>query len=65
MKYPIIQSGTADALSRRWRRLSGNAVGLGIMGAQIMSADEARKAIRLMRDLTDKSFGVNVLSYYP
>jgi NAD(P)H-dependent flavin oxidoreductase YrpB (nitropropane dioxygenase family) len=42
-----------------------NAGGLGILGAQAMRAEEVKEAIKQMRDLTDKPFGVNFLPYHP
>ena len=65
IKYPIIQSGMADAAFPPLAAAVCNAGGLGILGAQAMSAAEVRKAIRWMHDLTDKPFGINFLPYHP
>jgi NAD(P)H-dependent flavin oxidoreductase YrpB (nitropropane dioxygenase family) len=42
-----------------------NAGGLGILGAASMNPDQLHEAIRQVRELTDKPFGVNFLPYHP
>lgn len=42
-----------------------NAGGLGVLGALAMSPDDLRTAIRAIRALTDRPFGVNIIAHRP
>jgi len=65
IKYPIIQSGMSNASFPPLVAAVCNAGGLGILGAQAFRANEVREAIKQIRDLTDKPFGVNFPPYHP
>ena len=65
IKHPIIQSGMNYAARPPLVAAVSNAGGLGILGALSMRPYELREAIRQIRDLTEKPFGVNFLPYHP
>jgi len=65
IKYPIIQSGMGHAAFPPLVAAVCNAGGLGILGAQAFRAEEVKEAIKQIRDLTDRPFGVNFLPYHP
>lgn len=65
IRHPIIQSGMNYAAHPPLVAAVSNSGGLGILGALSMRPDELRLAIRQIRELTDKPFGVNFLPYHP
>ena len=65
IKYPIIQAGMNYAAHPPLVAAVSNAGGLGILGALSMRPEELRQAIREIRSLTDKPYGVNFLPYHP
>ncbi|WP_206919649.1 NAD(P)H-dependent flavin oxidoreductase [Alicyclobacillus suci] len=61
IKYPIIQAPMAGGpTTPELVATVSNVGGLGFLGAGYMSADSIRAAIRRIRELTDKPFGVNL-----
>ncbi|MFY0544981.1 NAD(P)H-dependent flavin oxidoreductase [Brevibacillus sp. H7] len=59
--YPIIQAGMAGgATSPQLVAAVSRAGGLGTLGAGYMTAEQIRTAIREIRRLTDRPFGVNL-----
>lgn len=60
IQYPVIQGGMAWLSLAPLAAAVSNAGGLGLLGSSTMSPDELRKQIREVRQLTSKSFGVNV-----
>ncbi len=64
-RYPIIQ--TAMGWVARPELVAGtcNAGGFGFLAAGVMRADEVGPAIRRVRDMTDKPFGVNFHMFQP
>ncbi len=64
-KYPIIQGGMAWVATASLAAAVSNAGGLGIVGAGHAPSEWVRQQIRLIRDLTDKPFGVNVMLLSP
>ena len=60
IEYPIIQGGMAWASEARLAAAVSEAGGAGIIGAGGRDANWLREQIRLTKQLTSKSFGVNV-----
>jgi nitronate monooxygenase len=61
IEYPIIQAGMAGgATSPQLVAAVSRAGGLGTLGAAYMTAEQLRAAIREVRQLTDRPFGVNL-----
>ncbi|GAB2575242.1 NAD(P)H-dependent flavin oxidoreductase [Gracilibacillus alcaliphilus] len=59
--YPIIQAGMAGGVTTpELVAAVSEAGGLGTLGAGYMSPSQIREAIRQIRQLTDKPFGVNL-----
>lgn len=65
IEYPIIQGAMAWVSFAPLVAAVSNAGGLGIIGSTIFNAEQIREEIRKVRDLTDKPFGVNLLSLHP
>lgn len=65
IQYPLFQGGMAWIADAKLAAAVSNGGGLGIISA--MNADSAylREQIRLVRELTDKPFGVNVMLMSP
>jgi nitronate monooxygenase len=61
VEYPIVQSGMGGVAGPQLAAAVSRAGGLGIVGATMTTPDEVRKAIREVRGLTDRPFGVNLL----
>lgn len=59
--YPILQAGMAGGVTTP-ELVAGvsNAGGLGIIGAAYMTPEAIREAIRKVKSLTDKPFGINL-----
>jgi nitronate monooxygenase len=61
VNWPIIQAGMAGGTTTPELVAAVSAAGgLGTLGAGYMSAEQMRLAIRAIRELTDKPFGVNL-----
>ena len=65
IEYPIIQGAMAWVSFAPLVAAVSNAGGLGIIGSTIFKPDQIRDEIRKVRELTDKPFGVNLLSLHP
>lgn len=65
IEYPIIQGGMAWVAEHNLAAAVSNAGGLGLIGAASAPAEVVREEIRKCRELTDKSFGVNVMLLNP
>ncbi len=65
IKYPIIQGAMAWVSFPPLVAAVSNAGGLGILGAAFMSPEELRGHIRMIKELTDKPFGVNFMPENP
>jgi len=61
IKYPIIQGGMAWVADARLAAAVSNAGGLGVIAAANMPADLLEEQVVLVRKLTDKPFGVNIM----
>lgn len=65
IKYPIIQGAMAWVSFPPLVAAVSNAGGLGILGASFMQPDELRDNIAMVKELTDKPFGVNFMPENP
>ncbi|MCD6571237.1 MAG: nitronate monooxygenase [Deltaproteobacteria bacterium] len=65
IKYPIMLSGMSWVSVPEMVAAVSNAGGLGILATGVLDADETRKAIHEIRDLTDKPFGINASLLFP
>ena len=65
IQYPIILSGMSWISVPKMVAAVSNAGGLGILATGPLSAEETRKAIREVRELTDKPFGANASLLFP
>ena len=59
--YPLIQGGMAWVADARLAAAVSNAGGLGIIAAANMPPELLDKELRLVRELTDKPFGLNIM----
>ncbi|MFC1984867.1 NAD(P)H-dependent flavin oxidoreductase [Chloroflexota bacterium] len=60
IKHPIMLAGMNWLTTPKLTAAVSNAGGLGILGIRRYNVGELRKAIREVRELTDKPFGVNL-----
>jgi len=65
IEYPILQGGMAWIADGKLAAAVSNGGGLGIIAAMNADADTLREQIRIARELTDQSFGVNVMLMSP
>ena len=65
IEYPIIQGAMARIATHKIAGPVSEAGGLGIIGGGGMSGDDLREEIRLVREFTDKPFGVNLMLQMP
>ena len=65
IEHPIIQAGMNYGAYPPLVAAVSNAGGLGILGAGSMTADELRQNIRMVKGMTDRPFGVNLLATSP
>lgn len=63
--YPIMQGGMAWVSEARLAAAVSEAGGLGIIGTGNAPPDWVREQVRLVRELTDRPFGVNVMLRSP
>ena len=60
IRYPIIQAGMAGQTTPELVAAVSNAGGLGILGATRMTPDKLLDAVRKIKMLTAKPYGVNL-----
>ena len=60
IRVPVLQSGMSRVAGPELAAEVSRAGGLGILAALRLSADELRREIRRLRELTDRPFGVNL-----
>ncbi len=65
IKYPILLSGMSWISVPKMVAAVSNAGGLGILATGPLSAEETRKAVHEIRELTDKPFGANLALLFP
>jgi enoyl-[acyl-carrier protein] reductase II len=61
ISYPLIQGGMAWVADARLAAGVSNAGGLGVIAAANMPPELLDKELRLVRELTDKPFGLNIM----
>ena len=65
IEYPIFQGAMARIATHKIAGPASEAGGLGIIGGGGMSGDDLLEEIRLVREFTDKPFGVNLMLQMP
>lgn len=65
IEHPIVLSGMSWVSTPELVAAVSNAGGLGLLATGTLSPEETRKAIRRIRELTDKPFGANTTLYFP
>ena len=65
IEYPIIQGGMAWVATAELAAAVSNGGGIGLIAAGSAPADVVRAQIKKAKELTDKSFGVNVMMMSP
>jgi enoyl-[acyl-carrier protein] reductase II len=65
IEYPIILSGMSWISTPDMVAAVSNAGGLGILATGVLDAEATRKAIREIREKTDKPFGANASLLFP
>ena len=61
IKYPIIQGAMARIATGEFAAVVSRAGGLGLIASGGLTADQVREQIHILRGLTDKPFGVNLM----
>lgn len=61
IEVPVVQAPIGPASTPELAAAVSGAGGLGMLGVTWMSADDARRLVRRTRELTDRTFGVNVV----
>jgi nitronate monooxygenase len=61
IEYPIVQSGMGGVAGPELAAEVSNAGGLGVLAGTLIPPGALREAIRQVRSLTDRPFGVNLL----
>ncbi len=61
IKYPIVQAGMGGHTTPELVAAVSNAGGLGILGASRITAQQLKDAIRKIKSLTNRPFGVNLV----
>ncbi|WP_287155311.1 nitronate monooxygenase [Candidatus Solincola tengchongensis] len=65
IEHPIILSGMSWISVPKMVAAVSNAGGLGLLATGVLDTEETRKAVREIRELTDKPFGANVSLLFP
>ena len=65
IEHPIMLAGMGGVSYHRLVAAVSEAGGIGTLGASTMSADELPEEMRRVRELTDKPFGVDLLTALP
>ena len=65
IKHPIILAGMSYVSTPAMVAAVSNADGFGLIAAQAYTPEELREAIREIKKLTDKPFGVNITLLFP
>ncbi len=60
IKYPIVQGGMAWVGTAQLAAAISNAGGLGVIGGGNVPTEEMAREIHLVKELTDKPFGLNI-----
>jgi len=65
IEHPILLSGMSWISVPKMVAAVSNAGGLGILATGVLDTEQTRKAVREIRELTDKPFGANVSLLFP
>lgn len=65
IEYPVIQGGMAWIADAELAAAVSNAGGLGLIAAMNSNGEQLRSQIRRAKELTDKTFGVNLMLMSP
>jgi enoyl-[acyl-carrier protein] reductase II len=65
IEHPIILSGMSWISVPKMVAAVSNAGGLGLLATGALNADDTRKSVREIRELTDKPFGANASLLFP
>ncbi|MDI6873578.1 NAD(P)H-dependent flavin oxidoreductase [Candidatus Solincola sp.] len=65
IEHPILLSGMSWISVPSMVAAVSNAGGLGLLATGVLDTEETRKAVREIRELTDKPFGANVSLLFP
>jgi len=65
IKYPIIQGAMAWISDAQLVSAVSNAGGLGVLATGHLNGEECRKAIRQVKELTDRPYAVNIMLLSP
>jgi NAD(P)H-dependent flavin oxidoreductase YrpB (nitropropane dioxygenase family) len=65
VEYPIVQTGMGWVSGARLTAATAQAGGLGILASATMTLDQLDRAVREVRERTDKPFGVNLRADAP
>lgn len=65
IKYPIFMSGMSWISVPKMVAAVSNAGGVGILATGPLTAEQTKRAVREIRELTDKPFGANATLYFP
>lgn len=61
IRYPVCQAGMYSVAYGRLAAAVSNAGGLGVIGSAFMDPEDLRREIRLVREETDRPYGVDIL----
>ena len=61
IRYPICQAGMYQVAYGRLAAAVSEAGGLGVIGSAFMKPEDLRREIRIVKEFTDKPFGVDIL----
>ena len=61
VRYPICQAGMYSVAYGKLAAAVSNAGGLGVIGSAFMDPEQLRREIRLVKNETDKPYGVDIL----
>lgn len=65
IEHPILLSGMSWISVPKMVAAVSNAGGLGLLATGVLDTEETRKAVREIRELTDKPFGANISLLFP
>src|SRR3989304_2121940 len=61
IRYPVVQAGMGHVADGELAAAVSAAGGMGVIGTGYMTPDELRAEIRMVRERTDRPFGVDIL----
>jgi NAD(P)H-dependent flavin oxidoreductase YrpB (nitropropane dioxygenase family) len=64
IEHPVLLGGMASGTGAELVAAVSRAGGFGTLGVSTLSGEQIEKAVDLIRELTDRPFGVNFLLFY-